>query len=376
LRGLLRALGFETGSRRRLVVVGGGMAGMATVEALDAHAHADGTRWDVTIVGAEPDPPYNRVQLTQVLAGAVAESGLALRPPQWFSERGVALRLGVAARLIDTAARTVELADGETLPYDDLVLATGSRPFLPPVPGVGLRGVHTFRTRADARTLREAAVAGARRAVVIGGGLLGLEAARALRAHGARVTVVHLADRLMEQQLDGPAASLLGRALRDLRIGVRLGARTEGLAGDGRVERVLLEGGEELRADLVVIAAGIQPDVDLARASGLEVGRGVLVDDELRTSAAGVRAVGECSEHRGAVDGLWSPVLAQAKALGASLAGRPAGFLGAAAATTLKVAGIELFCCGRVAAAGSRAASGASMRNTEPRPGSECRVIE
>jgi NAD(P)H-nitrite reductase large subunit len=322
---------------------------MATVEALHAHAPADGTRWEVTIVGAEPDPPYNRVLLSQVLSGAVAEDALALRHSQWFSDRGVALRLGVAARLVDTARRTIELADGEALPYDDLVLATGSLPFVPPVPGTGLPGVHVFRTRSDARMLLKAA-SGTRRAVVIGGGLLGLEAARGLRERGVRVTVVHLADRLMEQQLDGPAASLLERALKDLRIDVRIAARTEGLAGDGRVERVLLEGGEELAADLVVIAAGIRPDIDLARTSGLEVGRGILVDDELRTSAAGVRAVGECAEHRGTVYGLWSPLLAQANALGASLAGRPAGFLGAAMATTLKVAGIELFCCGRVTA--------------------------
>ena len=178
----------------------------------------------------------------------------------------MALRLGVPARLIDPGARTVELADGDVLGYDDLVLATGSRPFVPPVPGTGLAGVHVFRTRADARSLLKAA-AGAKRAVVIGGGLLGLEAARGLRERGVAVTVVHLADRLMEQQLDAPAASLLERALRDLRIGVRTGARTDALTGTGRVERVLLDGGEELPADLVVIAAGIRPDVDLARTS-------------------------------------------------------------------------------------------------------------
>ena len=155
----------------------------------------------------------------------------------------------------------------------------------------------------------------------------------------------------MEQQLDGPAASLLERALRDLRIGVRTSARTEAIAGDGRAEAVVLADGEEIEADLVVVAAGVRPDADLARTAGIEVGRGVLVDDELRTSAAGVRAVGECAEHRGNVYGLWAPLLEQSRTLGASLAGRPAAFHGAAPATTLKVAGIELFCCGRVAAA-------------------------
>jgi NAD(P)H-nitrite reductase large subunit len=321
------------------------MAGMATVEAMLAHTAE--VRWDVTIVGAEPDPPYNRVLLSQVLAGAVADQELPLRHPDWFAKRGVALRLGVAARHVDTAARTVELADGELLDYDELVLATGSRPFVPPVAGADLPGVHVFRTRADARAIA-AAADDARRAVVIGGGLLGLEAARALRERGCQTTVVHLADRLMEQQLDAPAASLLERALRDLRIRVRTSARTEAIVGDGRASHVVLEGGEELPADLVVIAAGIVPDIDLAQTSGLETARGVLVDDELRTSAAGVRAVGECAEHRGTTYGLWSPLLEQARALGASLAGVPAAFLGAVPATTLKVAGVELFCCGRV----------------------------
>ncbi|MCW3012238.1 MAG: molybdopterin oxidoreductase, partial [Solirubrobacterales bacterium] len=331
--------------RRRLVVVGAGMAAMASIEALLAHAAPEA--WEITLVGAEDDAPYNRVMLSQVLAGAVGEGELALRHPDWFAKRAIELRLGVRARRVDTAARTVELADGEVLAYDDLVLATGSRPFVPPVPGAELPGVHVFRTRADCRAILDGAARG-RDAVVVGGGLLGLEAARALRERGMRVTVVHLADQLMELQLDGPAASLLERALRDLRIAVRTGARTTELAGEGRVERVVLADGTELPAELVVVAAGIRPEVDLARTSGLEVGRGVMVDDELRTSAPGVRAVGECAEHRGAVYGLWSPLLEQARVLGASLAGQPAAFLGAPPATTLKVAGIELFCCGRV----------------------------
>jgi ferredoxin-nitrate reductase len=331
------------GPRRRLVVVGAGMAGMGAVEALLEHTAPED--WDVTLVGAEAEPPYNRILLSGVLAGAIGEGQLALRHPQWFADRGVALRLGVGVRLVDPAARTVELADGDVLAYDDLVLATGSRPFVPPVPGADLPHVRTFRSRADARAIL-AAAATARRAVVIGGGLLGLEAARGLRQQGLHTTVVHLADRLMELQLDGPAASLLERALRDVGVRTRTGARTEAITAEG----VVLAGGETVPADLVVIAAGIRPETDLAATAGLEVGRGVLVDDELRTSVPGVRAVGECAEHRGTVYGLWAPLQAQCRALGASLAGRPAAFLGAPAATTLKVAGIELFCCGRVTA--------------------------
>ena len=331
-------------SARRLVVVGAGMAGQATVETLLAHAGE--VEWDVTVVGAEPEAPYNRVLLSSMLAGAVGDAELALKPSQWYADRGVALRLGVPARLIDPLGRTVELADGEQLPYDELVLATGSRSFVPPIPGVEKPGVQVFRTRADARAIL-AEARHARRAVVVGGGLLGLEAARALQQRGVRTAVVHLAAHLMDQQLDPPAASLLSRALRGLRIRVHTSAITEAIDGAGRVERVRLAGGETINADLVVIAAGIQPEVDLAATAGLEIGRGIVVDDELRTSVPGIRAVGECAEHRGRTYGLWSPLLEQTRALGASLADRPAAFLGSTPATTLKVAGIDLFCCGR-----------------------------
>ena len=330
---------------RHLVVIGGGMAAQATVETLVAHAgEAD---WDVTVVAAEPEAPYNRVLLSSMLAGSVGDAELALKHPQWYPDHAVTLRLGVPARLIDPHARTVELADGEQLHYDELVLATGSRPFVPPIPGVELGGVHVFRTRAHARAIL-ADAREARRAVVIGGGLLGLEAARALQERGVRTTVVHLAANLMDQQLDPPAASLLSRALHALRIQTRTSATTEAIEGTARVERVRLAGGETIDADLVVIAAGIRPEVDLAATAGLEIGRGIMVDDELRTGTPGIRAVGECAEHRGRTYGLWSPLLEQTRALGASLADRPAAFLGSTPATTLKVAGIDLFCCGRV----------------------------
>ena len=328
-----------------LLVVGGGMAAQATVETL--FAHAGEIDWDVTVVAAEPEVPYNRVLLSSMLAGSVDDTELALKPSQWYADHGVTLRLGVPARLIDPLARTVELADGEQMQYDELVLATGSRPFVPPIPGVELGGVHVFRTRADARSIL-ADAREARRAVVIGGGLLGLEAARALQQRGVRITVVHLAAHLMDQQLDPPAASLLSRALHALRIQTRTSATTEAIEGTARVERVRLAGGETIDADLVVIAAGIRPEVDLAATAGLEIGRGIMVDDELRTGTPGIRAVGECAEHRGRTYGLWSPLLEQTRALGASLADRPAAFLGGTPATTLKVAGIDLFCCGRV----------------------------
>ena len=330
---------------RRLVVVGGGMAAQATIETLLEHVGAE--QWHVTVVGSEPEAPYNRVLLSSMLAGEAGDAELALKPPQWYADRGVALRLGVPVRLIEPTESTLELADGERIGYDELVLATGSRPFVPPISGVTLPGVHVLRTRADVREIL-ADCGQARRAVVIGGGLLGIEAARALQGRGVRTTILHLAGHLMEQQLDPPAASLLARALRGLRIQSRTSATTEGLEGDERVERVRLVGGETLDADLAVIAAGIKPEIDLATAVGIETRRGILVDDELRTSIPRIRAVGECAEHRGRTYGLWSPLLGQARILGASLADRPAAFLGSSPSTTLKVAGIDLFCCGRV----------------------------
>jgi ferredoxin-nitrate reductase len=332
--------------RRRLLVVGAGMAGVATVESL--LAHDAGADWDVTLVGREPDTPYNRVMLSKLLAGSVGEGGLALRERSWFAERGVRLRTGAEVRSLDLAGRVAELADGERLAYDRLVLATGSRAFLPGVPGIDRPGVHPLRTLADTRAI-VAAARGARRAVIIGGGLLGLEAARGLREHGLQVAVVHLGERLMDLQLDPMGARMLERAMHGLGVDVRLAVRTAEIAGadDGRVRAVVLGDGVELPADLVVVAAGVRPEVGLARDAGLEVDRGIVVDDELRTSEPGVHAVGECVQHRGVVYGLWAPLLEQAKAAGAALAGVPAAFRGVTPATTLKVAGVDLFCGGR-----------------------------
>jgi ferredoxin-nitrate reductase len=329
----------RSGGRRRLLIVGAGMAGQATLEAALAH---DDSGFDVTLVGREPELPYNRVLLSRMLAGGVGEPDLALRPRAWYEKHGVRPLTGIAVERLDLDARRALLGDGSALDYDLLVLATGSRPALPPIDGLGSAGAIPFRTLADVRALLRAA-RGGRRAVVIGGGLLGLEAARGLRERGMRVAVVELSERLMEAQLDPLGAGLLGRALRGLGIEVLTGRRITAVFGEGSPDSVALEDGEQLPADLVVVAAGIQPDVDLATAAGLEVGRGVVVDDELRASAPGVWAVGECAEHRGTIYGLWAPVLAQAKVVGASLAARPTGFCGATPATTLKVSGIDLF---------------------------------
>ena len=328
---------------RRTLVVGGGMAGLAMVEQLLAHG-SDGE--SLTIVGAEPDLPYDRIRLSQALTGEADPSDLVLRDASWFADRGVLLRSGAHVTDLGLERGRAELSDGTAVDYDRFVLATGSQPAVPPIDGLGRGGVHAFRSLRDVARILSSGSGGSR-AVVIGGGLLGLEAARGLQARGRQVTVVHLADRLMEQQLDPLGAGLLGRRLRELGIEFLLDARTTEIAGNGKVEGVRLDDGRELDADLVVVATGITPDTELARTAGLDVGRGVIVDDELRTSDPRGWAVGECAEHRGIVYGLWAPLLRQTQVAAAVMSGRPAAFHGAVPATTLKVMGIDLFCAGR-----------------------------
>ncbi len=232
-----------------------------------------------------------------------------------------------------------------SFPYDALVLATGSQPLLPPIEGLDKEGVFPFRTRQDARAIL-AAGRSVRRVAVIGGGLLGLEAARALAARGLEVTVVHLVDRLMERQLDARASQLVERALRRLGIRVLLQRATTEVLGDDRVTGIRFAWDDDLETDMVVVSAGIRPEVSLADSMGIEVARAVVVDDAMRTSVAGVWAVGECAEHRGTVQGLWTPIREQAKVAGASIAGLPSAFHGAIPVTSLKVAEIDLFCAG------------------------------
>ena len=247
----------------------------------------------------------------------------------------------LCGRVVDARDGVATTARGETVPYDALVLATGSRALLPPIDGIE-RAI-PFRTRHDVRTLR-GRTHGARRAVVIGGGLLGLEAARAIANRGVAVTVIHLGDRLMERQLDATAGRMLERALREQGIEVRCESMTTAI-GEDRVE---LHSGETIAADLVIVAAGVVPEVGLATRMGLQVDRGILVDDSLRTSVPGVWAVGECAEHRGKLVGLVAPALAMARAAAADIAGTPAAYLPGPVATRLKVAGIDLYCMGEL----------------------------
>jgi nitrite reductase [NAD(P)H] large subunit len=325
-----------------LIVIGNGMAAARLVDELARRALG---RYAVAVIGEEPRLAYNRVLLSALLADEVGFDDIELRPARWWRDRGVTLRYGVRATAVDAAARNVTLAGGTRLSFSKLVFATGSQPIKPDIPGMDLPGVLTFRDVDDVNAIAAAKAAGTR-VVVIGGGLLGLEAAYGLAKAGARVTLLHLMDRLMERQLDHRAALMLQRAVEARAIAVRLQAQTTRIAGNGKVEGVELRDGTTIAADAVVVAVGIRANAALARTAGLEVGRGIVVDDHLETNAAGVHAIGECAEHRGCCYGLVEPAYEQAQLLARRLAGERASYPGSVLATNLKVSGVNVFSAG------------------------------
>jgi len=330
-------------TRQRLVVVGNGMAGVRTLEELLRLAPE---RYDITVFGAEPHPNYNRILLSPVLAGEMTTDEIVLNGLEWYAAHGITLHLGRRAARIDRVRRAVVADDGTEAPYDRLLLATGSTPVVLPVPGAGLPGVLTYRDLADTDAMIRASER-CRRAVVIGGGLLGLEAANGLRARGMNVTVVHLMPWLMERQLDETAAGMLRAALEARGIGFRLAAETAAIVGDERVGGVRLKSGETIAAELVVMAAGIRPNVELAKTAGLYCGRGIVVNDTMQTYDPRIYAVGECVAHRGVAYGLVAPLYDMARVCATHLAGFGIGrYQGSVPATRLKVTGIELFSAG------------------------------
>ncbi len=320
--------------RRKLVVLGNGMAAGRVLEELFARAPE---RYDVTVFGAEPRVNYDRIMLSPVLAGDKSFEDIVVHDDAWYRRHAVDLRRGETVVGIDRTARTVRTQAGALEAYDALVIAVGSRPILIPVPGHDLPGVVTFRDLDDVNAM-----------VVIGGGLLGLEAAAGLALRGMTTTVIHLMPTLMERQLDPNAAYLLQKAIEKRGIEILTSANTSAILGDGKVEAVRLDDGRTLPADLVVMAVGIRPHVALAKDAGLEVRRGVVVDDFLRTSDPRIFAVGECVEHRGNCYGLVAPLYEMARTLAASLAGdaTAAGYTGSALSTKLKVTGVDLFSAG------------------------------
>ncbi|SPP96829.1 NAD(P)/FAD-dependent oxidoreductase [Bradyrhizobium vignae] len=325
-----------------LVIVGNGMAAARLVDELAKTALG---RYAVAVIGDEPRLAYNRVLLSSVLAGETGSHEIELRPADWWRHRGVTVRYGYRVTEIDVGRRELKIAGEESMEYSKLVLATGSTPLRLNVPGADLAGVHTFRDTRDVDLLLTLAAA-KKRVVVIGGGLLGLEAAYGLAKAGAPVTLLHLMDRLMERQLDAPAADLLKMLVERKGIRILLNASTKCIHGDGHVQAVELADGSRIEADAVIFAAGIKPNVALAKEAGIAVNRGVVVNDVMQTSSSDIFALGECAEHRGTCYGLVEPAYEQARVLARHLAGRPAAYQGSVVSTNLKVSGVSVFSAG------------------------------
>ena len=323
-------------------MVGNGMAGMNCVEQILKYE----PQFQITVFGDETHVNYNRIMLSSVLAGEKAADDIAINTREWYEKHGIDLRVGVRIVDVDANGKTVTGNDGSVTPYDVLLLATGSNAFMPPIHGLDKDGVFAFRTLDDTRALIERSGPGTK-AVVIGGGLLGLEAARGLQVQGCDVTVVHLMSTLMERQLDPDGGQYLLGKMEDLGIRVMLGRTTTAILGNGHVEGVALSDDSCLEADLVVVAAGIRPNVELAAKAGLAVNRGVLVNDYMETSADDIFAVGECVEHRGVCYGLVAPLFEQGKVLAATMTGhREATYTGTVQAAKLKIMGVDVFSAG------------------------------
>ncbi len=329
--------------KERLVVVGNGMAGMRAVEELLKLAP---DKYAITVFGAEPHVSYNRILLSPVLTGEKQFGEIVLNDDAWYAEHDIALHKGKTVTEIDRRKRAVKTADDTTASYDRLLFAAGSNPFILPVPGKDLPGVIGFRDFADVETMLTAAKE-YRHAVVIGGGLLGLEAANGLMKQGMKVTVVHLPDVLMERQLDTPAAKMLKKSLEDRGLEFVLQGVTQEIIGKNRVQGVRLKDGRELTADLVVMAVGIRPNIELAKKAGLYCERGVVVSDTMQSYDPAIYAVGECVQHRGRTYGLVAPLFEQAKVCANHLAHFGISrYEGSITSTKLKVTGIDLFSAG------------------------------
>jgi nitrite reductase (NADH) large subunit len=333
-----------------LVIVGNGMAAARLVDELAKSALG---RYAIAVIGDEPRLAYNRVLLSSVLAGETASHDIELRPASWWRDRGVTLKYGCFATGIDVGRRELKIANEESIGFSKLVLATGSVPLRLDVPGADLAGVHTFRDGRDVDLLL-AVGAQKKRVVIVGGGLLGLEAAYGLAKAGAPVTLIHLMDRLMERQLDKPAAELLKRLVERKGIEVLLNVSTSRLHGETSVQGLELADGRSIDADAVIFAAGIRPNIALAGQAGISVNRGIVVDDRLQTDATDIFALGECAEHRGICYGLVEPAYEQARVLAQHLAGGAASYSGSVVSTNLKVSGVNVFSAGDfIAAEGS-----------------------
>jgi nitrite reductase (NADH) large subunit len=334
-----------------LAIIGSGMAAIRLVDALRRR----GDQRSILVVGDERALPYNRILLSPLLSGEIDWQQLVTHPAEWYVEHNVELRLGQPVMAIERAGHTLVLADGQHLGYRQLVIATGSRAARPHIPGIDLRGVCSFRDIADVTRLQQAVSRGGR-AVVLGGGLLGLEAAVALATRGMQTTLVHRSPLLMNRQLDATAAGYLQRAIEARGVRVVTGSAPQAIEGDFTPCAVRLASGERIAADLVVTATGIEPVTALACGAGLDVSRGIVVDEQLRTSDANIFAIGECCELNGETVGLVAPIWQQVEVLAAVLCGDQARFEAQPYVTMLKVSGIDVHVMGESEAGDGRRA--------------------
>lgn len=335
----------ETGEGRRVVIIGAGIAGVSAAEAARAHAYDA----EITLVCGEAAIPYYRLNLTRLLAGEIDRGTLPIYPESWYDERRITLLRGTRVVAVEPSAQRITLDSGRTLEYDRLILAMGSHAFVPPFEGTGLDGVLTLRTVDDVHTIQSRLSSGPSCAV-IGGGILGLECAGALAQRGVDVTVLESHEWLMPRQLNRPAGEMLEAHLDTLGIGLVKQARTRELDGKGRVQQIRLQDGRVIPAQLVVLATGVRPDTYLARKAGLEVNRGVVVNNHLQTSDPSIYAAGDVAEHNGTLYGIWGPSQVQGRTAGIHAVGGEAVFTGVPRTTSLKVLGISLSSIGKIAA--------------------------
>ena len=326
----------------RYIIIGGGIAGVSAAEAV----HALQPDSDITLISEEQTLPYFRMSLTRYLAGEVEREKLILHDQQWYLQNHITILLNTHVEAIETESKQISLADGQKLPFDKLILASGAHPNMPPFPGRELKGVQTLRTLEDADLIMDVARKQAR-VVCIGGGLLGLEVAGAVARQGAQVTVLEGLDWLLPRQLDAQASAILKEKIENLGIKVIVPAMTKAMHGDGRVESVELGDGQVIPADLVLISTGVSANLELAKSAGLAVNRGVLVNEHMVTSNPDILAAGDLTEFQGRSYGLWIPAKNQGTIAGQNAAGKEASFLGDPPSTRLKVLGVDVFSIGQ-----------------------------
>ena len=335
---------------RRYVIVGAGVAGMTAAMAI-RRLDAEGT---IQVLTDEEHPFYARIRLPELLSGSATPGQLVLRKPQWYERNRIELRMGETAVDLDPVGRVVETSRGARVPYDSLLLATGSRANVPPIEGADRPGVFTLRTMANALAIKARVGAGGHRVCVIGGGVLGLEASYHMMKAGNAVEVIESFPRLLPRQTDPEASAILQRKLESLGFAFQLNGRSKAIVGDGAPEAVVLEDGRRVVCDTVLISAGVRPTVRLAAKLGLRVERGIVVDDRMRTGVPDIYAAGDLIEHRGVTYGIWPPAERQGEVAGTNMALGDATYGGSTIANVVKVVGVDLFAAGDIDPAGIR----------------------